>query len=506
MATTPTQPTQPQGFAAVPSSQASTCPPGHIRMSGRCVQAQTSQRPTDGSMPGVPPAPTATGERVQRHGAAGRSMIGENRRQRAAGARFATSFAEMGLRPAKEQGQAFLKRAELHAEQGPFADFLANWDVTWKNGEPWLRPLPNQVGRQAEWGGDPTQYKPASQVLSPGHWAAFQRTRAGSAKGNARQAFIEGNNLQGTPGGGMDAWIHQRYLQGLKPAPGQPGMVVNRYGDTYAANNRILQGLRTAGAGSLSPAAPAPGARPPQTGGGYQAPGSAPPTATPPASTPPPSTPGAPGTPPGAAPPPPSSGDPLQDEITNYLRDMLGSGGPFGEGETAAARSALRSTTEGGAQRAREEAQFDAIRTGMARSQAGLGRNLANIRRGAEQDYSRGSTQIRLEHAEKNFGARMQALSGMANQLQSARQYAIAQAQTELERQRIAQNYDIALRNIAMARDQLAQQMSQFTQSLDLQRDQFDWTREQGSCPVQQADGTVVTVPIPCSQLAGGFM
>lgn len=552
MATTsPVQPQQSsQGFAATPpySSQVSTCPPGHIRMQGRCVMAQTSQRPTGGTdgvgmPPGRPaPAPTALGERTPRWTDAQRASIGENRRARAAGARFGTSFAEMGLRPYKEQGQAYLKRAELHAQQGPFSDFLANWDVQWRNGEPWLKAKANQVGRQAE-GGD--VYRPASEVLSPGHWAAFQRTRAGSAKGNARRAFIESNNLQGTPGGGMDAWIHQRYLNGLKADPSAPGYVVNRFGDQYLASNRILQGLRPAGgAGGAAPAAGRPdiggvgasgpflpGA--PAAGGGlaaHVAPAGAAGAASggvkpklgklgksgpfiPGQAAPGRPAPGAPGAP---APTGPQSGDPFQDEITNYLRQQLGSGGPFGEGETAAARASLRSATEGGVDRAREEAQFDAIRSGMARSPASQ-RRFEDIRRGAEQDYSRGSTQIRLEHATKNFEARMSSLSAMSAQLQNARQFAIAQAQTELERTRIAQNYDIALRNISMAQQQLRQQMSmfqqsqaqqasQFGQTMDLNRDQFDWTRTQGSCPVQQADGTTVTVPIPCSQLAGGFL
>jgi hypothetical protein len=61
-----------------------------------------------------------------------------------------------------------------------------------------------------------------------------------------------------------------------------------------------------------------------------------------------------------------------------------------------------------------------------------------------------------------------------------------------------------------MARRQMQQQMSMFQQGQAQQAGQFqqtfDWTKTQGSCPVQQADGSIVTVPIPCSQLASGFV
>ena len=530
MATQPVQPTQqpqlPNSFAPIPTGAQGACPPGEIRIAGQCRQVWTSQGPGA-------PAPGGAGgggERQQRFTAGQRAEQAGLRRQRTGAAKYGQSFLGQGLRPVKEQGQAFLARSA--AKQATGAGTPVSWDYIVRDGKFWVRPMPKQTGRINEFkarGLDPSQYAPADQVMSAGQAAFMQR----GLDNPQRRAFNAAHpELAGTPGGGRDAFLHQRFLDNLKTDPGT-GFRVNRQGELYDPSNQVLTnpGFRGGAVGqqgvgidfaSLRPTSPLPGQpASPMPGGPAGRPSAGP---LPGAPAPTPGAPGAPGaapTAPGGAPGTPApSGDPLQDEITGYLRQIMGQGGPFGQGETDAARAALRSATEGGVGRAREEAQFDAIRSGMARSPAAQ-RRLADIRRGAEADYSRGSTQIRLEHAEKNFNARMQALSGMSSQLQSARQFAIAQAQTELERTRIAQNYDIALRNITLAQQQLRQQMAQFTSSQAQQASQFgqslgqrqyeyqtgfDWARQQGSCPVQQADGTTVTVPIPCSQLAGGFL
>lgn len=319
----------------------------------------------------------------------------------------------------------------------------------------------------------------------------------------------------------MSHWLASRFASGLKPATPEAIAAAGYDPSQFAGQDiRMLRSgeLRTASGQNIDDQGRPIGFRSSATGqpisigaaGAAGVPGAA---AGPRGVTPQPGA-GAPGAP-GAAPGSPLA-DPgaagavgqggLQDEITNYLRQIVQGGGPFGDAETAAQLAGARSATEGAAQTAREQAQFDLIRSGMARSPATARRTYADIQRGAASDYARAATQIRLERATRNFDARMQALNGMAQQLQGARQYAIAQAQTELERRRIAQNYDLALRNISLAQQQMAQQMSQFNQSLGFQREQFDWTRTTGSCPVQQPDGTTVTVPIPCSELARGFV
>lgn len=159
-----------------------------------------------------------------------------NRRRAAAGAKYGTSYEQQGYRPEKEAGASYLKLQELKAKEGPFAEFLANWDVEWRAGEPYLRPRANQTGRIEHWGQDPSEYKHASEVLTPGHWAAFQRTRSTSAKGQARRNFIESvPGLAERPGGGMDAWTYQRYLRGLQTDPAT-GYKVNQAGELYDPN------------------------------------------------------------------------------------------------------------------------------------------------------------------------------------------------------------------------------------------------------------------------------
>lgn len=204
-------------------------------------------------------------ERTQRYSQAERAGQAANRREAAKRAKYGTSYEQQGYRPFKEQGAAFLKRQELKAQFGAFAN--PTWDYEVRGGQVYRRPKPGQVGRIAEQGGTGPQWE-----LAPDY---VQR----SYSNPRRQAFFAQNpELASRPGGGQDAWLYQRFVGGLQRDPAT-GLPTNRQGEAYLPTwqEAWAQGGRGGQyvgpqppQAPISPFAPAPGA--PQTGGGFMAP------------------------------------------------------------------------------------------------------------------------------------------------------------------------------------------------------------------------------------------
>jgi hypothetical protein len=160
-------------------------------------------------------------ERVQRYSEAERAGQAANRRAATGKAKYGGSFEQQGYRPAKEQGMAFLNREALKAKYGAFAN--PTWSYEDRGGQLYRKPLANQSGRIAEQGGT-------------AQWEAVPDYVQRSYANPARRQFFEGHpELADRPGGGQDAWLHQKYLNGLQTDPAT-GMKMNRQGELYDAN------------------------------------------------------------------------------------------------------------------------------------------------------------------------------------------------------------------------------------------------------------------------------
>lgn len=169
-------------------------------------------------------------ERTQRYSEAERASQASNRRAAAGKAKYGGSYEQQGYRPVKEGGLAFLKKQEAKVKGGAFNP--SSWQQQGYGSSLMLKAFPGQTERIAEGGGG---WRPASEVLSPGHYAAYLRTTEG-AKGQERKAFFDQHpELASRPGGGMDAWQHQQYLNRLQTDPAT-GMKVNRSGELYDPN------------------------------------------------------------------------------------------------------------------------------------------------------------------------------------------------------------------------------------------------------------------------------
>ncbi|MCI0526170.1 MAG: hypothetical protein L0Y56_01770, partial [Nitrospira sp.] len=142
-------------------------------------------------------------------------------------ASWGASYESQGLRPEKEKGMAFLNKQKAKVRGGPFNPL--SWQQQGWGSNLMLRAFPGQGGRINEGGGE---WRPASEVLSPDHWAAYLRTTEGG-KGQARQAFFDAHpELADRPGGGMDAWQYQKRLNNMKTDP-VTGWKINRHGELY---------------------------------------------------------------------------------------------------------------------------------------------------------------------------------------------------------------------------------------------------------------------------------
>ncbi|MEW5740239.1 MAG: hypothetical protein AB1938_15005 [Myxococcota bacterium] len=189
------------------------------------ARPQSAPRPTGHSDQSVFESPTHDSGRVKgqynrgQHG--GRARVG-------AGLQWGYSLEQQGIKNVKEQGKALYQATLMKAKLGTFAPL--SWDTKIINGQVYLRPRSHQADRLKEWG-DPTRWKHASEVLSPGHAAAVQRGYERQQAFNAahpdlspieaRQAFVMENGLRKHIGGGL-----------LKKDP-ETGLWVNRAGEAW---------------------------------------------------------------------------------------------------------------------------------------------------------------------------------------------------------------------------------------------------------------------------------
>ena len=185
-------------------------------------------------------------ERVQRYSEAERAGQAANRRAAAGKAKYGGSYEQQGYRPVKEGGMAFLKRQELKTKYGAFAN--PTWAYEDRGGQLYRRPLAGQSGRIAEQGGT-AQWEPVPDYV--------QRSYANPAR---RQFFENNPDLANRPGGGQDAWLHQKYLNQLQTDPAT-GMKVNRQGELYDANALNMYRPGYTG-GAIGQAGQMPGGRP----------------------------------------------------------------------------------------------------------------------------------------------------------------------------------------------------------------------------------------------------
>ena len=210
-------------------------------------------------------------ERRQRYSAATRAEQAATRRDRTARSSFGATYEQQGIRPQKEQGQAFLKRQELKARYGAFAN--PTWQYEDRGGQLYRKPLPRQSGRIAEQGGT-AQWEPVPDYV--------QRSYANPR----RRAFFEQHpEYANQPGGGQDYWSYAKRLGNMQIDPAT-GLRVNRFGELYdpslmgqpgytgGAIGQQGMGVDPRFGGGFTPQQAPPMAPPPmpQTGGGFMAP------------------------------------------------------------------------------------------------------------------------------------------------------------------------------------------------------------------------------------------
>lgn len=164
-------------------------------------------------------------ERTPRFTDEQRRAIGERQRAAAAQAKYGTDYYSQGYRNQKEMGQAFLAKQRRAETAGPFA---TNWQQQWRNGQLYLRPTARQTGRIEEFGAD---WRPASEVLSPGHYAAIMRTDlrspTASPVAQRRGAFFQQN-----PEADFSHWLAFKRAQRM-PIDPATGMRINQAGEMW---------------------------------------------------------------------------------------------------------------------------------------------------------------------------------------------------------------------------------------------------------------------------------
>lgn len=165
-------------------------------------------------------------ERTPRFTDEQRRAIRQRQNQYAAAAKYGDDFYSQGLRPAKEQGGAYLAKMRAKEQGGAFMP--TTWQQEWRNGQLYLRPRSRQTDRIAEFGSD---WRPAQEVLSPGHYAAIMRSDLRSPTANAN-AQARGQFFAQNPDADFSHWLARRNAMRL-PVDPETGMRINPSGELW---------------------------------------------------------------------------------------------------------------------------------------------------------------------------------------------------------------------------------------------------------------------------------
>lgn len=165
-------------------------------------------------------------ERTPRWTAEQRRAIGDRQRRAAAEAKYGKDYYAQGYRNQPEMGQAFLAKQRAKEVGGAFMP--TTWQQQWRNGQLYLRPTAKQTGRIEAYGSD---WRPAQEVLSPGHYAAIMRSDTRSPTANAN-AQARGSFFAQNPDADFSHWLAYRHAQRL-PVDPETGMRINQAGEMW---------------------------------------------------------------------------------------------------------------------------------------------------------------------------------------------------------------------------------------------------------------------------------
>lgn len=168
-------------------------------------------------------------ERKQGWTAEQKRQIAANRRERARQAKYGWDPGPMG--------PAARARAEAMLRDGPFVPL--SYLRQWRNGVLYLRPTARQTGRLTAGNWGEGEWRPASEVLSPGHYAALQRTTGDSAHAQMRRNFAAQN-----PGASYYDYLGYKFAQGL-PVDPATGLRVMKSGELRTNYGKPVDGLAT---------------------------------------------------------------------------------------------------------------------------------------------------------------------------------------------------------------------------------------------------------------------
>ncbi len=159
----------------------------------------------------------------------------------------------------------------------------------------------------------------------------------------------------------------------------------------------------------------------------------------------------------------PGSGGPggqlgFEAELEQLLRSaMRGDDGPFSDEVRNNMRASAKEDAAGQLAATNKMANLSAVRSGNLYS-GSTGETLAENARASDAALNRGFRDIDVQGAQANFDAKLKSRDQALSLLQQRKEEAMANARNAIDRERIKNDYDVAIQGIAVQREQIAAQ------------------------------------------------
>lgn len=148
----------------------------------------------------------------------------------------------------------------------------------------------------------------------------------------------------------------------------------------------------------------------------------------------------------------------FEDELEQLLRSgMRGEDGPYSEDVRNNMRASAKEDTAGSLAATNKLANIAAARSGNLYS-GSTGETLAENARASDASLNRQYRDMDVQGASANFDAKLKSRDQALSLLQQRKEEAMANARNAIDRERIKNDYDVAIQGIAVQREQIAAQ------------------------------------------------
>lgn len=148
----------------------------------------------------------------------------------------------------------------------------------------------------------------------------------------------------------------------------------------------------------------------------------------------------------------------FEDELEQLLRSgMRGEDGPYSDDVRNNMRASAKEDTAGSLAATNKLANIAAARSGNLYS-GSTGETLAENARASDASLNRQYRDMDVQGASANFDAKLKSRDQALSLLQQRKEEAMAKARNAIDRERIRNDYDVAIQGIAVQREQIAAQ------------------------------------------------